>query len=188
MSGLLAAEEEGDRLTVGEVMSTLQLLLVAGNETTTNLIGNGLLALMRNPDQLELLQRDPDLIESAIDELLRYDAPVQATSRIATEDVEIRGRTVRKGQNAFVLLGGANRDPERFPDPDRLDLTRSAEEHVGFGHGRHFCLGSNLARLEARYAIRGVVERFPNLKLATDELAWRKNIILHGLMSLPVRV
>ncbi len=188
MSGLLAAEEEGDRLTVGEVMSTLQLLLVAGNETTTNLIGNGLLALMRNPDQLELLQRSPDLIEAAIDELLRYDAPVQATSRIATEDVEIRGRTVRKGQNAFVLLGAANRDPARFPDPDRLDLERSAEEHVGFGHGRHFCLGSNLARLEARYAIRGVVERFPNLKLATDDLSWRKNIILHGLMSLPVRV
>jgi cytochrome P450 len=187
MSRLLEAEEEGDRLTTPEVMSILQLLLVAGNETTTNLIGNGLLALMRNPDQLELLQRNPDLVEGAIDELLRYDGPVQATSRIALEDVEIGGRTVRKGQNAFVVLGAANRDPERFADPDRLDVTRNPEEHVSFGHGRHFCLGSNLARLEARYAIRGVIERFPNLKLATDEIVWRKNIILHGITSLPVR-
>lgn len=187
MSRLLEAEEEGDRLTTPEVMSILQLLLVAGNETTTNLIGNGLLALMRNPDQLELLQRNPDLVEGAIDELLRYDGPVQATSRIALEDVEIGGRTVRKGQNAFVVLGAANRDPERFADPDRLDVTRNPEEHVSFGHGRHFCLGSNLARLEARYSIRGVIERFPNLKLATDEIVWRKNIILHGITSLPIR-
>ncbi len=188
MSGLLAAEAEGDRLSETEVFSTLQLLLIAGNETTTNLIGNGLLALMRNPEQFDYLHRHPERVEAALEELLRYDGPVQATSRIALEDLEIDGRRVSKGQNAFVLLGAANRDPAHFADPDRLDVTRDVDDHLGFGHGRHFCLGANLARLEAKYAIRAVVERFPNMKIAIDEPKWRSNPILHGMESLPVKV
>ena len=187
LSGLLAAEEEGDKLTSAEVFSTLELLLIAGNETTTNLIGNGLLALLRNPDQLERLQSDPDLIDTALDELLRYDGPVQATSRIALEDFKIGSADVRKGQNVIVVLGAANRDPERFVDPDRLDLGRADNLHLGFGHGVHFCLGSNLARLEAKHALRGLVERLPQLKLATDDPPWKSNLILHGLKALPVR-
>ncbi len=186
MSGLLAAEEAGDHLTSEEVFSTLNLLLIAGNETTTNLIGNGMLALLRNPDQFERLHREPELIDSAIDELLRYDGPVQATLRSALEDVEIDGKTIARGQNALLLLGAANHDPERFAEPERLDLGRADNLHLGFGHGVHYCLGSNLARLEARYAIRALVERFPQMKLAIDEPVFRPNMILRGLESLPV--
>ena len=187
MSGLLAAEEEGDRLTSDEVMGVLELLLVAGNETTTNLIGNGALALLRNPEQLAELARDPSLIDVAIEELLRYDGPVQATSRIATEDMEIDGTPIRRGQNTILVLGAANHDPERFPNPDRLDFEREDRTHLAFGHGVHFCLGSTLARLEARYAIAALAERFPNLKLATEQPRWRRNLILRGMESLPVR-
>ncbi len=187
MSGLLAAEEAGDKLTTKEVFSTLELLLIAGNETTTNLIGNGLLALLRNPDQLERLQADPDLIGPGIDELIRYDGPVQGTSRIVNEDLELFGVPMEKGENVVLLLGAANRDPERFPDPDRLDLTRPDNVHVGFGHGVHYCLGSNLARLEARHALRGLIQRFPQMKLAVDQPRWKRNLILHGMEALPVR-
>ncbi len=187
MSGLLQAEEEGDRLTLPEVFSLIELILIAGNETTTNLIGNGMLALLRNPDQLEALQRDPSLIQSAVEELLRYDGPVQASSRIALDDLEFRGATLRKGQNAMILIGSANRDPDKFDDPHRLDLRRSPNEHIAFGHGVHFCLGSHLARMEGRAAIGALVERFPSMKLATDRPPWRRNIILHGLEELPIR-
>jgi cytochrome P450 len=187
LSGLLAAEDEGDRLTNAEVFSTLELLLVAGNETTTNLIGNGTLALLRNPEQLELLQADPERIRPAIEELVRYDGPVQATARIAMEDLELGGRPIERGQNVFILLGAANRDPERFADPDRLDILRPDNQHLGFGHGVHFCLGANLARLEARHALGALVRRFPNMKLATNAPTWRRNLILHGMEALPVR-
>lgn len=187
MSGLLAAEEEGDRLTGKEVFSTLNLLLIAGNETTTNLIGNGMLALLRNPDQFERLRQDPELIDGAIEELLRYDGPVQGTTRIAVEDVEIGGKVLPRGQNVVMLLGAANHDPARFVEPERLDIGREDNLHLGFGHGVHFCLGSNLARLEARYAIQALVQRFPNMKLATDAPVFRPNMILRGLESLPVR-
>ncbi len=187
MSALLQAEDAGDKLSRAELLSTLELLLVAGNETTTNLIGNGLLALLRNPDQLELLRREPELLPAAIEELIRYDGPVQATSRVALEDLELAGAPVRRGESLIVLLGSANHDPERFPDPERLDLCRGDNPHLGFGHGVHFCLGSSLARLEARLALGALVERFPGLKLATERLRWRSNPILHGLLSLPVR-
>ena len=187
MSGLLAAEEEGDKLSAEEVLGTLNLLLIAGNETTTNLIGNGMLALLRNPDQLERLRQDPEQVDAAIDELLRYDGPVQATSRLATQDTEFANGTVAKGEQVIIVLGAANRDPARFPEPDRLDLGREDNQHLAFGNGLHFCLGSNLARLEARHAIRAMVERFPHMKLATDEPVWRSNMILHGLEALPVR-
>jgi hypothetical protein len=188
VSALLSAEEQGDKLSSSEVFSTLTLLLVAGNETTTNLIANGLHALLRNRDQLELLRGDPDLIASAVEELLRYDSPVQATSRIALEDVEIGGRPIRKGQEVIVTLGSANRDPEQFEAPDRLDLTRRDNRHLSFGHGAHFCLGSPLARLEAQVAFRALLERYPNLTLATDAVEWRRNMILRGPTALPVRL
>ncbi len=187
MSALLAAEDEGDRLSNAEVFGTLNLLLIAGNETTTNLIGNGMLALLRNPEQLEHLRDDPERIDTAIDELLRYDGPVQATSRIATQETRFADGTVAAGEQVIIVLGAANRDPARFAEPDRLDLERQDNQHLAFGNGLHFCLGSNLARLEARHAIKAMVERFPNMKLAIDVPSWRHNMILHGLEALPVR-
>ncbi len=188
ISALLAAEEQGDRLSQSEVFSTLNLLLVAGNETTTNLIANGLHALLRHRDQLELLRGDPDLIPTAVEELLRFDSPVQATSRIALEDVEIGGRRVRRGQEVIVTLGSANRDPEQFEAPDRLDVTRKDNRHLSFGHGAHYCLGAPLARLEAQIAFRALLERYPRMTLATDALEYRRNFILRGPTSLPVRL
>ncbi len=186
LSALLAAEQEGDRLTTEEVFSMCILLLVAGNETTTNLIGNGLLALLRHPDQLALLRADPSLIESAVEELLRYDSPVQATSRFATEEVEINGHAVKPYQQLILLLGAANRDPERFADPDRLDLTRKDNQHLSFSHGIHYCLGAPLARLEAQIALLALLERFPDMRLAADRLDWGDNLIVRGLKTLPV--
>ena len=186
-SGLLLAEEDGDRLTWDEVVGTLVLLLVAGNETTTNLVGNGMLALLRNPDQLEALRSDPGLTENAIEELLRYDSPVQATSRIPLEDIEIRGKTVPALSEVIVLIAAANRDPDQFVEPDVLDVRRAEIRHLALGFGIHFCLGSHLARYEGRTAIRALVDHFPGMKLATDRLEWRGNGILRALKSLPVR-
>ena len=186
ISGLIAAEEQGDKLSEEELYATCMLLLIAGNETTTNLIGNGMLALLRNPDQLQKLRDDPSLIESAVEELLRYDSPVQATGRVATEDTEIGGKKIDKGDMLVTSLGAANRDPERFPDPDRLDITRQDNRHVAFGYGLHFCLGAPLARLEGQAAINTLLRRFPNLRLGTEAPEWRETITLRGLKSLPV--
>jgi hypothetical protein len=188
LSALLAAEERGDTLTAGEVFSTLNLLLIAGNETTTNLIGNGVLALLRNPDELERLRKEPDLVESAVEELLRYDSPVQATSRIATEPTEMHGETVRRGQQLILLIGSANRDPEQFSDPDRLDVARKDNRHLAFGYGIHFCLGAPLARLEATIALRALLERFPRLALGSKPPERARTTILRGLKTLPVRL
>ena len=187
ISGLVQAEAQGDRLTEQEVYATINLLLVAGNETTANLIGNGLIALLRHPDQIDLLRGDPALVENGVEELLRYDSPVQATSRIATEDIEVGGRVVARGQQALVLLGSANRDPERFPDPDRLDVTRPQVRHLSFSQGIHFCLGAQLARLEAQVALGALIARFPGIKLDVDEPEWRPNAILRGPKEVPIR-
>ncbi len=187
LSALLQAEEEGDRLSWDEVVGTLILLLIAGNETTTNLIGNGMLALLRNPDQLEALRADPELTDNAVEELLRYDSPVQATSRISLEDVEIRGTKIPALTELIALIGSANRDPDQFSDPDVLDLRRRENRHLAFGFGIHFCLGSNLARYEGRTAIRALVDHFPGMKLATDHVEWRRNPILRAARQLPVR-
>lgn len=185
LSALLAAEQQGDKLSTDEVFATCELLLVAGNETTTNLIGNGLLALMQNPEQLTMLRQDPALIPNAVEELLRFDSPVQATSRIALEDIEFRGRHFRKGQQAILLLGAANRDPNQFSDPDALDVRRTEVRHMSFGHGMHFCLGSPLARLEAPIALAALLRRFPELRLdGTPE--WAGGIVLRGLRAMPV--
>jgi cytochrome P450 len=188
LSALLAAEQEGEKLTLQEVFETCILLLVAGNETTTNLIGNGLLALLRHPEQLELLRKDPSLIAGAVEELLRYDSPVQATSRFVLEDVALNGNVVQAGQQVIALLGAANRDPEHFEDPDRLDVTRADNQHLSLSQGIHYCLGAPLARLESQVAFLALLERFPNLRLAIDTPQWGDNLILRGLKSLPVSV
>ena len=186
ISGLVAAEEAGDKLSQAELLAMLRLLLIAGNETTTKLIGNGMLALLRNPEQMGALRQTPDLMSSAIEELLRFDAPVQLDVRVALEDVEFDGREVKKGQGIMVLLGSANRDPEVFSEPDRLDLSRQEANHISFGRGIHHCLGASLARLEGRLTFEAIMERFGDLRMQTDRPVFRDNIILRGLDVLPV--
>ena len=186
ISALALAEEEGDSFTEEELYSMCVLLIFAGHETTTNLIGNGLLALMNNPDQLAKLRKDPSLLEPAIEEIIRYDGPVQTTSRTALEPLEIGGKQIAKGDRLSLTLGAANRDPAQFPDPDRMDISRTDNRHVGFGFGIHFCLGAALARMEGQLAIGGVVERMPELRLESTDLVWRDNPILRSLNALPV--
>lgn len=187
LSALIAAEDEGHRLTEDEVLSTCTLLLVAGHETTVNLIGNGMLALLRHPDELARLRNDPSLARSGVEELLRYDPPVTMTARIAMEDIEVGGITVEAGAQVILLLGAANRDPAQFHDPDRLDLARPDNHHVAFGHGIHFCLGAPLARVEGQIAFTEVARRIPDLELAADEPEYKENIVLRGLASLPLQ-
>jgi len=165
ISNLLKAQEEGDRLSDLELLANCILLLNAGHETTTNLIGNGAWALLRHPDQMERLRREPALIATAIEELLRYDSPVQFTSRIVKADIEVGGKLLRAGQVLLLVLGAANRDPEVFVDPDRLDIARQDNKHLAFGIGSHFCLGAPLARLEGRMVFETLLRRLPNLRL-----------------------
>lgn len=186
LSALIAAEEQGDKLSEGELLATCNLLFVAGHETTVNLIGNGLLALLRHPDQLAALRQDPALIQSAVEELLRYDGPVQRTARIPHTDVEIGGKTIARGEMVVALIGAANRDPARFPEPDRLDITRPDNDHIAFGAGIHFCLGASLARVEAQIALNALLRRMPGLTLATTAPEWRETSVLRGLRALPV--
>ena len=187
ISALLAAEEEGNRLTREELLSTLMLLLVAGNETTRNLIGNGMLALLRNPDQMQLLRDSPGLLDSAIDEFLRYDSPVQIDTRVLRQDVEIGGKMLRSGQRAVCLLGAANRDPAVFTEPDMLEIGRREKSHVSFGRGIHHCLGAPLALLEGRIAVSSLVERFSSIRLAAEPKQ-RDQIVLRGVQELWVEV
>jgi cytochrome P450 len=186
LSALIAAEEAGDKLSPEELLSTCILLLVAGHETTVNLIGNGTLALLRHPDQLDLLRDDPALARGAVEEFLRYDPPVQMTGRTALEDMEVGGTVVPKGEQAVLLIGSANRDPAQFPDPERLDITRQENHHIAFGYGLHFCLGAPLARLEGEIAFQTLVRRFEGLRLLDEEPPYKENIILRGLAALPV--
>jgi cytochrome P450 len=186
LSGLLAAEEQGDKLTEPEVIAMCLLLFIAGHETTVNLIGNGALALLRHPDQLARLRADPALIPNAIEELLRYDSPVQRTARITTTDVEIDGRPIAKGAMVVTALGAANRDPAQFPDPDRLDVTRRDVRHISFGYGIHFCLGAPLARVEGQIALGTLLRRAPGLGLAEPSPEWRESSVLRGLKRLRV--
>ncbi|MFA1538244.1 cytochrome P450 family protein [Actinomadura monticuli] len=192
ISALITARDGDSALTEAELLAAIALLLIAGHETTVNLIGNGVLALLRAPDQLALLRTRPDLLPSAIEELLRYDGPVErATQRIALEDLEIAGTPVPQGSWVHVSLGAADRDPAAFETPDRLDVTRAPKRHVAFGHGLHFCLGAPLARLEGQIAIGGLLDRFPDLSLAVppeDLSHHRTGSIVRGLRSLPVRV
>jgi pimeloyl-[acyl-carrier protein] synthase len=187
ISALVAAEEAGDRLGADELLFTVVLLLVAGHETTMNLIGNGLLALLRNPDQLALLRTRPELMPSAVEELLRYDSPVRLTIRTALADTTLAGETVVAGEQVIAMLDAANHDPVAFASPDVLDLTRDAHRHVAFGGGAHYCLGAALARAEAQVALSALVA-LPDLQLAVDEPSWRPLAALHGLESLPVEL
>jgi cytochrome P450 len=187
ISSLVDAEEAGDRLTPRELLVMLRLLLVAGNETTTNLIGNGMLALLQHPEQLQLLRDTPGLLPAAVEELLRYDPPVQVDGRTVLEDVEIRGRQVRKGQGVVLLIGAANHDPEVFTSPEHLDITRKEASNVSFGRGIHHCLGAPLARLEGRIAFEALLERFVDIRLGTDRPLFKDNIVLRGLKTLPLR-
>jgi cytochrome P450 len=186
VSGLVAAEEQGDRLTADELRAITVLLFIAGHETTMNLIGNGTYALLRNRDQLALVRDDPEVERSAVEELLRYDGPVHATARVPTEDIEVGGTAVPAGQRMIVALGAANRDPAQFPDPDRLDVTRPDNRHLTFSHGIHFCLGASLARVEGQVAIPRLLQRFPDLELAAEP-SYREHLVLRGLTELQVR-
>lgn len=187
LSRLVAAEEEGERLSSDELVATALLVLVAGFETTVNLIGNGTKALMEAPGQWELLRSDPALAPAAVEELLRFDSPVQLTSRTATEELELEGRTVPLGKNVVVAIGGANRDPAAFESPDRLDIARSdAQRHLSFSLGIHHCLGAALARLEGRVAFEALSSRFTGLQPAAEPVR-RPFLILRGFEHLPVR-
>ncbi len=187
LSALVQAQDEGNRLTERETLNMLRLLLIAGNETTTNLVGNGMLALLRNPDQLRRLREDPELIPSAVEELMRFDSPVQTTLRRALADCEVNGFEVRKRDNIAVLVGAANRDPEVFDDPDRLDVGRAKCPHLTLGRGIHHCLGAPLARLEGRIVFEMLLERFSQIGLLDDHPRFRNSIVLRGLQSLPLR-
>ena len=187
ITALMAAEEEGDRLTHEELLAMLLLLLVAGNETTRNLIGNGTLALLRHPDQLQKLRDDSALVGPAVDELLRYDSPVQLDGRMAIEDVEIGGKLIRPGQRVICLLGAANRDPSVFADPDALDVTRQEKSHLSFGRGIHHCLGAPLAILEGRIAFASLLERFSSIRLLREP-EYRDQVVLRGVEELWIEV
>ena len=187
---LVQAEEDGSKLSNEELTANIILLFGAGHETTVNLIGNGLLALHRNPDQLALLQARPDLIVNAIEEFLRYDSSVQLTGRVALEEIEdLGGRRIPKGESVLCLLGSANRDPAVYPDrPEQLDITRPNVKPLSFGGGIHFCLGAQLARIEAEIAILTLLRRLPELKLVdADNPEWRPTFVLRGLKQLPAR-
>jgi len=186
LSDLIAAEEMGDRLSTEELVVNLILLLAAGHGTTTHLLGNGLLALGRNPRQWQLLAHVPSVASSAVSELLRFDPPVQATVREALEDVHIRGKTIGQGQRVTVLLGSANRDEDHFRDADTLDLRRSGSRTLSFGHGIHTCLGAALARLEAQVTFSELARRFPNLSVHVEAPEWMPSIHFRGLESLPI--
>jgi cytochrome P450 len=189
ITALVQAEEAGERLSQSELFGMLFLLIVAGHETTVNLIGNGMLALLQHPDQRDLLRQRPTLIKPAIEELLRFDGPVEtSTARYAREDVDIGGVTIPRGALVLVVIAAGDRDPHRFPDPDRLDISRDTTGHLAFGHGIHYCLGAPLARLEGQIAISTLLRRLPNLRLAAaaDHLEWRSGMLLRGLSRLPV--
>ncbi len=179
-------ERSSSDLTGEELVANINILLSTGHETTTHLLGNGLLALLQNPDEMQKLQARPALLASAIEEMLRYDNPVQITYRSAVEEAEIQGRRIRKGDLVNTIIGSANRDPERFTHPDRFNITRDEGRHLGFGLGIHFCIGAPLVRLEAEIVFETLLRRFPGLRLATDTLAWQEHPIFRGLKQLPV--
>lgn len=186
LTALVTVVDEGERLTEAELIANVSVLLAAGHETTSNLIGNGVLALLRHPDQLYKLRGNLALANNAVDEVMRYDNPVQIVYRSAAEDVEMSGKRIAKGQLVNMILGAANRDPEQFSDPDRFDLARDEGKHVGFGLGIHFCIGAPLARLEGQIAFTTLLRRFPNLQLAADALEWQEHPTFRGVKSLPV--
>jgi cytochrome P450 len=188
VDAMLAVEEEGTRFSEDEVAANTTFLFLAGHETTTNLIGNGLLALLRHPDQLAILRDEPGRIEGAVEELLRFDSPVQFAGRVSDVPIEIAGLRVEPGTNVMLGLGLANRDPRRFDRPDELDVKRQDVKPLSFGGGAHYCVGAALARLESRIAFRELLARTRGIELATESVAWRPSLALRGLEALPVAV
>jgi cytochrome P450 PksS len=189
ITALVQAEEAGDKLSEDELLAMGFLLLVAGHETTVNLIASGTLALLEHPEQLKMLRSDPSLIRSAVEDLVRYTSPVQlATERYAREDVTIAGTTIPRGELMLAVIGSANRDEQQFENPDALDITRDPNKHLAFGKGIHHCLGASLARMEAQIAIDALLHRFPNLRLAEapESLRWQRGLFLRGLEKLPL--
>jgi cytochrome P450 len=183
---VMTAEYEGGRFSEAELIPNLIATMVGGQETTMNLIGNGVLTLLRQPNVMEDLRAHPELIPSAVEELLRYESPSQHTARLAPDDVELGGKHIAKKQAVMAVMGAANRDPERFPDPDRLDIRRPDNKHVAFGFGAHFCFGAPLARMEAQVAFDTLLRRLSNVKLKPGPIQWRNNLGLRGLEALPL--
>jgi len=188
ISLLLDIEEDGEVLTEEELYAQCVMLLGAGHETTRNLIGNGVYTLLRHPEEMAELQKNPELIRSAVEELLRYESPIQFAGRVVKEEMEIYGVRLRQGQAIMFILGAANRDPQQFNDPDHLDLNRLPNPHLAFGAGEHFCIGNQLARLEGQIAILKMVQRFPRMRLATQIPEWAPNYGFRGLKALPVKL
>lgn len=191
VTALVQAEQDGDRLNEQELLAMVFLLLFAGHETTINLIGNGILALLQHPDQLQRLQDDPSLIDTAVEEILRFTSPTQhIATRYPIEDVEIAGEHIPRGKAIICMIGAANRDKTVFENGDKLDVGRHPNKHLGFGVGTHYCLGAPLARLEGQIGLQTLIQRFPNLRLAVplEQLTWRGSIALRGLKSLPLHL
>ncbi|MHB8381341.1 MAG: cytochrome P450 [Candidatus Binataceae bacterium] len=188
VSALVAAHDDNEAMTADELLAFVVLLLLAGNETTTNLIGNGMLALGRNPDQMDSLRQRPEMMSAAIEEILRYDGPVQSTTRNSNVEVNLGGTVIPAETGCFIILAAANRDPAQFPDPDRFDITREPRDHLAFGEGIHFCIGAPLARLEGAIAIGEMLRRFPKLKLKDPAAAveYKGSYFLRGLAALPM--
>lgn len=186
LNTLIAVKEQDNKLSEEEIISVCMLLFFAGEETTVNLIGNGMLALLSHPQQMQQIKSQPKFIYSAVEEMLRYDSPIQITTRVATEDVNMDGITIRAGEKALLCVGAANRDPAQFPEPDRFDITRANNTHLAFSDGIHYCLGATLARIEAEIAINTLVQQLPDLKLSQDKLEWRNKVPVRSLKNLPV--
>jgi hypothetical protein len=187
LHAFMTAELDGDRLTDEEIVANCIVTMVGGLETTTNLIANGMLSLLRNPDRLAELRGDLGIIPAAVEELLRYESPSQHTARLAPEDTVLGGKQIRKRQAVIAVMAAGNRDPARFPDPDRLDFSRPDNRHLAFGWAAHFCFGAPLARLEGQISFESLLRRFPQLELTGEPLVWRENLGLRGLKSLPLR-
>jgi pimeloyl-[acyl-carrier protein] synthase len=186
LHSLMTAEIDGARLSEEEVIANAIITMVGGQETTTNLIGNGLTSLLKHPEQLAQLRDNPAIVESAVEELLRFESPSQHTARLVPEDMILAGKSLRKRDAVMAVMAAGNRDPKRFPDPDRLDLARKDNRHLAFGWAAHFCFGAPLARIEGQIAFATLLRRLPNLKLETTRIEWRENLALRGLKSLPV--
>lgn len=186
LSALIAVKEQDNKLSEEEIISVCMLLFFTGEETTVNLIGNGMLALLRHPEQMQQIKIQPTLIQNAVEEILRYDSPIQITTRVATENIDIDNVTIRSGEKVLVILGAANRDPAQFPDPDRFDITRANNSHLAFADGIHYCLGAALTRIESEIAINTLVQQLPDLRLSPDKLEWRNKVAFRSLKALPV--
>ncbi|ANP51497.1 hypothetical protein AVL59_19480 [Streptomyces griseochromogenes] len=188
LSLLVHADVDGERLTDAEIIANIQFLFVAGHETTVNLIGNGLLALLRHPEQLRILRENPELIANSVDEISRYDTPVQIVSRILGGSVELGDVTLPEGAKVMLLFGAAGRDPERYPDPDRIDVTRTGTKTLAFSGGPHYCLGAGLGKMETAIVLTELLRRYSKIELTGEDLVWRPNVSFRGLRELPLRL